>query len=234
MKGTCMTNLRPPVNGFNYGTYLWQYVTDKTGTVFQTLCGNVGTGTPWGVRLYRCPPNAKTELIYFIEGGNGRIMVDDINKRLLFLGTDKNGAVFYFVVQGYIYPDDKPSSTIVNVDESQVASLRQSIATAQSMATSASAAAAKANVKSDDALEQVKTLQTQVNEMQQRLDSMQSQINGLLTPSQVADLVWQKIKDVNYLYRLAFIAWPKQDPDPDIRAYVTDLVNLIKRVCGIK
>lgn len=43
------------------------------------------------------------------------------------------------------------------------------------------------------------------------------------------DLVWQKIKDINYLYRLAFLAWPKPDPDQDIKAYVDDLVALIRK-----
>jgi len=225
-----MTNNIPvPVNGYNYGTYLWQYETDKTGTVFQTLCGRLGTDGAWGVRLWRCPPGGKSELIYFIEGGNGKISVDDINKRLLFLGTDNRGSVFAFVVQGYIYPDDKPSSTIVNVDESQVASLRQSIATAQTMADRAYAVATQARNEANDAKSQVAELTKVVVGLQAQVNQMQTQINGLLTPSQVADLVWQKIKDMNYLYRLAFLAWPKPDPVPDIKAYVDDLVTLIKK-----
>jgi hypothetical protein len=55
-------------------------------------------------------------------------------------------------------------------------------------------------------------------------------VSQLLTPSQVADLVWQKIKDINYLYRLGFNAWPIPAPDPDIRMYIYDLVALIKKV----
>lgn len=219
----------PPVSAMNYPTYLWQMVTDKTGTVFQTLVGNVGDGTPWGVRIWRCPPNAKPELLYFLDQGNGGLYIDDINRRLLFLGTDANRRPFYFIVQGYVYPTDIPQPTIVNINEAQLASVRQSIATTQTMAQSAQATANSAISATGDARAQIEVLRRQVNDLTAKLDAMQRQVNGLLTPSQVADLVWQKIKDVNYLYRLAFLAWPTQSPDPDIKGYVADLVALIRK-----
>lgn len=226
-----MTNpQKPPVTLSNYNTYLWQYVTDKTGTVYQTLNGNAGNGTPWGLRVWRCPPNAKPELIYFLDNGNGQLYVDAMNKRLLLLCTDAQRNVFYIEIAGYVHPADCPDQTVVNINEAQLASVRQSIATTQAMATNAQATANGAMTTANDARDTVNQLQRQVNDLKSQLAATQSQVNALLTPSQVSDLVWQKIKDINYLYRLAFNAWPAQSPDPDIRAYVTDLVNLIKKV----
>lgn len=221
--------MKPPMYAMNYPTYLWQYVTDKTGTVFQTLVGSAGPGTTWGVRIWRCPPNAKPQLIYFLQDGNGSLCVDHINKRLLFLGTDPSRNPFYFVVDGFVYPTDCPDSDVVNINEVQLASVRQSIATTQAMASSAQATAGNAVATASDAQQRVATLERQVNTLQSQLAAMQSQVNALLTPSQVNDLVWQKLKDMNFLYRLAFNAWPAKSPDPDIANYVNDLVALIRK-----
>lgn len=224
-----MSNL-PPVSVYNYPTYLWQMVTDKTGTIFQTLAGNAGPNTAWGVRVWRCPPGQPPQLVYFLENGNGVLYVDDMSKKLNFLATTPDRKPFIVPIDGYIHPVDCPDTTVVNVNESQLASVRQSIATTQAMAQSAQATATNAAGTANDAAAQIATLSRTVASLDARLTAIQNQVNGLLTPSQVADLVWQKIKDINYLYRLAFNAWPTNSPDPDIRAYVTDLVNLIKRV----
>jgi len=101
--------------------------------------------------------------------------------------------------------------------------MKQSIATAQAMADKAYAKAVNAEIDAAGTTSAIKALQGQ-------MATMQTQVNALLTPAQVADLVWQKIKDVNYLYRLAFLAWPRQNPDADIDAYVDDLVALIRKV----
>ena len=82
-----MTTFKPPVTYGNYQTYLWCYITDKTGTVFQTLGGDIGAGTGWGTRVWRCPPGEKPQLVYYIDQGNGALTVDHMNRRLLFLGT---------------------------------------------------------------------------------------------------------------------------------------------------
>lgn len=221
---------QPPVYARNYPTYLWQYVTDKTGTVFQTLAGRLDADGPWGTRVWRCPPNGKPELVYFIQDGNGALTVDVVNKRLLFLTTDKNWMPNIVVIEGYVFPTDYPDVTVVNINETQVATLKQSIATAQAMANTANTTANVALRTANNAEDATKILTDKVNALQGQVQSLQAQVNSLLTPNQVADLVWQKIKDVNYLYRLAFIAYPKPDPDPDIRAYVNDLVGLIKKV----
>jgi hypothetical protein len=217
-----MTPTKPAVGYQNYNTYLWDYIPDKTGTYFQTLAGNVGAGTPWGLRVWRCPPNAAPELIVFIPDGNGKLFVNVMTKELWLLGTDANRSTFILKIDGYVFPSDCPDSTVVNINEAQVATLKQSIATTQQIAQSASATANEARGIATDTAAQLAQLQRTVT-------ALQSQVNGLLTPSQVADLVWQKIKDINYLYRLAFLAWPTPNPDQDIRAYVADLVALIRK-----
>ena len=205
----------PPVNLSNYPSYLWQYVSDKTGTIYQSLTGRLSTGGPWGVRVWRIAPGGKPELIFFLQDGNGKLSVNPVTKQLMMLTTDKNWNPGITIIEGYVHPVDCPDSTVVNINENQVASLKQSIATTQSMANNANTTANNAIAKNDD--------------MQKRIDLLQNQINNLLTPQQVADLVWQKLKDMNYLYRLAFLAWPKNNPDPDVKSYVDDLVTLIKK-----
>ena len=217
-----MTNpQRPPAVYPNYPAADWQYIVDKTGTVFQTVNGRLVPNGAWGVYVFRCPPNAKPEQVYFLQDGHGTLTVD--GKRLVLLATDKNWQMFIIEIKGYVAPPDCPDSDVVDINEVQLATLRQSIATAQAQASQAYAMAQTATNRCNDLSTQVVNQQKQINDLTQR-------VNALLTPSQVNDLVWQKLKDMNYLYRLAFNAWPAQSPDPDIRAYVDDLVSLIKRV----
>jgi hypothetical protein len=224
-----MSKEKPPVTYRNYPAYLWQIITDKTGTRFQTLTGRLETNGPWGVRVWRCPPTGKIELVYFIQDGNGRLSVNDMTKKLEFLATDKDWNPIIVPIEGYVHPADCPDSTVVNINEVQVATLKQSINTAQTQANNAYANAEQAKSIANNANAQVASLQKTVKELQAQVNTLQAQVNSLLTPNQVADLVWQKIKDINYLYRLGFLAWPKPDPDADIKAYVDDLVTLIKK-----
>lgn len=225
-----MSNEKPPVNSKNYPSYLWQIITDKTGTQFQTLTGRLQPNGPWGVRVWRCPPNGKPELVYFLQDGNGRLSVDDMTKKLKFCATDKDWNPFTVTIEGYIHPADCPDSTVVNVNEVQVASLKQGIATAQSQANSAYANSEQAKKIANDANAQIANLQKTVSALQAQVNALQAQVNSLPTNSTVADIVWQKLKDMNYLYRLGFLAWPKPDPDADIKAYIDDLVSLIRKV----
>ena len=96
-----MSNL-PPVSVYNYPTYLWQMVTDKTGTIFQTLAGNAGPNTAWGVRVWRCPPGQSPQLVYFLENGNGVLYVDDMSKKLNFLATTPDRKPFIVPIDGFV------------------------------------------------------------------------------------------------------------------------------------
>jgi hypothetical protein len=221
------TPTRPPVVYPNYVPAHWSYIVDKTGAIYQTINGNVGGGTPWGFRVWRTAPNQKPQLMYYGDG-SGILIVS--YKKLYALVTDAQWQQWIVQIDGYIDPDDTPSSTIVDVNEAQVAGLKQSIATAQQLAQQASSTANNAQSDVKSLQDTVKQLQQKVDAQQNTITALQLQVSQLLTPSQVSDLVWQKLKDMNYLYRLAFIAWPALSPDVDIRAYVNDLVNLIRKV----
>ena len=217
-----MTNpQRPPAVYPNYPAADWQYIVDKTGTVFQTVNGRLVPNGPWGVYVFRTAPNQKPQQIYFMQDGHGDLAITQ--KRLVLLATDSKWQQWIIPIEGYVHDSDCPDSTIVNIDESQLALMRQSIATAQAQADRAYALA-------NNAMQESSAANASVASLTKRVNALQSQVNALLTPSQVADLVWQKIKDINYLYRLAFLAWPKPDPDQDIKAYVDDLVSLIRKV----
>lgn len=212
---------RPPAVYPNYPASSWEYIIDKTGAVFQTVNGRLVPNGPWGVYVFRTAPNQKPQQVYFMQDGHGDLHITQ--KRLVLLATDSKWQQWIIPIEGYVHDSDCPDSTIVNIDESQLALMKQSIATAQAQADRAYALA-------NNAMQESSAANASVASLTKRVNALQSQVNGLLTPSQVADLVWQKIKDINYLYRLAFLAWPKPDPDADIRAYVDDLVSLIKRV----
>lgn len=211
---------RPPAVYPNYPASSWEYIIDKTGAVFQTVNGRLVPNGPWGVYVFRTAPNQKPQQVYFMQDGHGDLAVTQ--KRLVLLATDSKWQQWIIPIEGYVHDSDCPDSTIVNIDESQLALMRQSIATAQAQADRAYALA-------NNAMQESSAANASVASLTKRVNALQSQVNALLTPSQVADLVWQKIKDINYLYRLAFLAWPKPDPDQDIKAYVDDLVSLIRK-----
>ena len=212
---------RPPAVYPNYPASSWEYIIDKTGAVFQTVNGRLVPNGPWGVYVFRTAPNQKPQQVYFMQDGHGDLHITQ--KRLVLLATDSKWQQWIIPIEGYVHDSDCPDSTIVNIDESQLAMMKQSIATAQAQADRAYALA-------NNAMQESSAANASVASLTKRVNALQSQVNGLLTPSQVADLVWQKIKDINYLYRLAFLAWPKPDPDQDIKAYVDDLVSLIRKV----
>ena len=120
---------------------------------------------------------------------------------------------------------DTPSSTVVNVDEAQVAGLKQGLGTAHATADRAIGAANQATAVARQAESDVDTLQAQVNALQAQVNAMQAQA---LTKAQVEDIVWAKIWDVNYLIRLGFI---KGSSDiQQVQDYLVDLASYIKRI----
>jgi hypothetical protein len=215
-----MSQQRPPAVYPNYPSASWEYIIDKTGAVFQTITGRLVANGPWGVRVYRTSPNEKPQLVYFLEDGHGDLAV--VQRRLVLLATDKNWQQWVIPIDGYVHDSECPDATVVNIDASQLAMMKQSIATAQGVAD-------KAYGKAGNAEQEAAAANASVKSLTKQLATLQAQVNALLTPAQVSDLVWQKIKDINYLYRLAFLAWPRTVADADINAYVADLVALIRK-----
>lgn len=218
-----MSDLPQPMIAYSAGGS-WTY-TDRTGTRYQQIVGRQSDKSAWGLHIWRTPPNGKSELLMFLKDCNGGLLIN--NRQLMVVYCDASGRQHEAVVPGFIYWDDTPSSTIVNVNEAQVAVLKQENATTRTIADSADSTARFAVMQTDILTKSLVELQKKVNALQQQVETLQSQ---QLTQSQVEDIVWAKIRDMNYLYRLAFIEYPRRVADPEINAYVTDLCTLIRKV----
>ena len=68
----------------------------------------------------------------------------------------------------------------------------------------------------------------QVVEQQKQIQALQAQVNALLTPAQVADLVWAKVWDANYQIRMGFLAG--RSAIQQVQDYLNDLAVYIRNV----
>lgn len=215
--------IRLPINAPSYSAGGANFYIDKTGAIYQTWVGRTTTGGEWGSHVYRTAPGAPSQLLFFQPSINGYLEV--MNKQLWFGYCDARGAQWRLLIDGYIDPSDTPSSAVVNVDEAQVAGLKQSIGTAQATADRASGTATRATQTANDASNDVHNLAVTVATLQAQVNTLQSQ---MLTKSQVEDIVWAKIWDVNYLIRLGFINGTS--PIQQVQDYLVDLATYIKRI----
>ena len=71
-------------------------------------------------------------------------------------------------------------------------------------------------------------LHVRVTTLEQQMAALQAQVNTLLTPNQVADLVWSKVWDINYQIRMGFLAG--KSPIEQVQDYLNDLAVYIKKV----
>jgi len=215
--------IRLPINAPSYSAGGANFYIDKTGAIYQTWVGRTTTGGEWGSHVYRTAPGAPSQLLFFQPSINGYLEV--MNKQLWFGYCDARGAQWRLLIDGYIDPSDTPSSAVVNVDEAQVAGLKQSISTAQSTADRASGTATRATQTANDASNDVHNLAVTVATLQAQVNALQAQ---MLTKAQVEDIVWAKIWDVNYLIRLGFING--SSPIQQVQDYLVDLATYIKRI----
>jgi hypothetical protein len=226
-----MTQPTPPIRApFTNPCYgAGSVVIDKTGTVFQVWTGRLTNPGPWGPHIYRTAPGGKPELVWFIENANGtQLMI--MNKQLWFAYTPQNGGQWLQQIDGYIDPSDTPSSKIVDVDETQVATLKQSIATAQAMASQANAKALQAQTTASAANNTAAAALAKVTEQTKQIQALQAQVNALLTPAQVNDLVWSKVWDANYQIRMGLLAG--RSAIQQVQDYLNDLAVYIRNVTG--
>jgi hypothetical protein len=215
--------IRLPIKAPSYSAGGANFYIDKTGAIYQTWVGRTVAGGDWGSHVYRTAPGAPSTLLFFQPGSNGFLEV--MNGQLWFGFCDAKGGQWRLLIDGYIDPSDTPSSTVVNVDEAQVAGLKQGLGTAQATADRAIGAANQATAIARQAESDVDTLTAQVNALQAQVTAMQSQA---LTKAQIEDIVWAKIWDVNYLIRLGFI---KGSSDiQQVQDYLVDLASYIKRI----
>lgn len=215
--------IRLPVNAPSYSAGGANFFYDRTGAIYQTWVGRTAPGGDWGSHVYRTAPGEKPQLLFFQAGINGFLEV--MNKELWFGYCDARGAQWRLLIDGYIDPSNTPSSVVVNVDEAQVAGLKQSIGTAQATADRAAGLANTAQATANQCKTADATTQRQILALQTQVQALQAQI---LTKSQVEDIVWAKIWDVNYLIRLGFING--SSPIQQVQDYIVDLASYIRRI----
>ena len=225
-----MTQPQPPtplpmINS-SYAGSGCSFVIDKTGTTFQvTVCSTVDGG-PWGPHVVRTARGGPVQVVWFIPGTAGSLVI--LNKQLYLGYVDSNGQQWYQPISGYIDPSDTPSSTVVNVDESALNAVKQSVTAADNAANNAASIANNAKDTANGAMDNTQKLKARVTTLEQQVATMQNQINQLLTPNQVADLVWAKVWDANYQIRMGFIAG--KSSIQQVQDYLNDLASYIKRI----
>jgi len=224
-----MEQSNPPVQApFTAACYgAGTFVIDKIGTRFQVWTGRLTNPGPWGPHIFRTVQGGKPELVWFKENANGNQLIV-MNKQLWFSYTPARSGQWGQIIDGYIDPSDEPSSKIVDVNASALDSIKQSIATTQSMASNASSQALQAKTAANAANNTAAAALAKVAEQSKQIEQLQAQINALLTPNQVTDLVWSKIWDVNYLIRLGFV--DGKSADPSVQNYLVDLAYYIRKM----
>ena len=221
-----MTQSTPPIRApFTAPCYgAGSIIIDKAGTVFQVWKGRLTNPGAFGPHIYRTVQGGKPELVWFLENANGQYMVI-MNKQLYFSYTPAKSGQWLQQIDGYIDPSDTPSSQVVNVDESALNAVRQSIVAVQGIATTADYKATKAQTTANNAQATADNAKAQIAALQSQVNALQNQV---LTKAQVEDIVWAKIWDVNYLIRLGFV---KGSSDiQQVQDYLVDLASYIKRI----
>lgn len=220
------TAIRLPVNAPSYSAGGANFYIDRTGAIYQTWVGRTTAGGEWGSHVYRTAPNSTPQLIWFQPACNGYLEV--MNRELWFGYCDARGAQWRLQIDGYIDPDDKPSSTTIDVNEAQVQGLKNATATAQQSADRAAGTASAANATANATNVSMQQLKARITTLEQQMVALQAQVNTLLTPNQVADLVWSKVWDINYQIRMGFLAG--KSPIEQVQDYLNDLAVYIKKV----
>ena len=201
-------------------------VVDKTGTVFQVWTGRLTNPGAWGPHIWRTVQGGTPQLVWFIENANGtELMIQ--NKQLVFSYTLPNGGQWLQPLDGYIDPSDEPSSKVVNVDESALNAVKQSVTTAQTTANNADSKAMKAQTTAQNAQKTADNAKAQIAALQAQVNALQAQ---MLNRAQIEDIVWSKIWDVNYLIRQGFIAGSSSIQQ--VQDYLVDLASYIRRIVG--
>jgi len=216
-----------PFNATSYGA--GSMVVDKAGTIFQVWTGRLTNPGAWGSRVFRTVKGGRPELVWFIEDANvGSLII--INKQLFLPYQPPRGIQQLQQIHGYIDSADEPSSSVVNVDESALNSVKQSIAVVQTStntidykATRAQNTAQDAQTTANKSKAEITALQAQVTKLQARLDALEQ-----TSASKIADVVWAKLWDAIYLMRMGMNVG--SSTDPNINGWINDLTNFIKKV----
>ena len=197
---------------------------DKTGAIYHTSMGANSSGAPFGIHVWKELPGKPPQEILFYAGDHGALKV--MGNTLFFIhnrAAQKDSQLEE--IPGYIYPGDTVPSTVVNINDKQVAELKQQLGTAQAQANAAYA-------QSQKAMTLVSNLTSQVNALNARVTKLEQNGGGAapIDEGKIADIVWQKIMDVMWIIRQAMNSG--SSTDPNIQGYLVDLTAFIKKVVG--
>jgi hypothetical protein len=206
--------LPAPMEAYSAGG-AWTYI-DRTGVIYQQIVGRQTAAGDWGIHIWRTKPGQKSELVAFAKDANGGLLINNKKLFLVYTGNDKRQ--YEIEIAGFVYWDDIPSATVIDINENQVALLKQEIATARTAANSAMATA-------NAALKRVDEQRVIIDAMNAKITRLE---NTVLNRQQIEDIVWAKIWDVNYLIRMGFLQG--DSAIQQVRDYLHDLAVYIRRV----
>lgn len=197
---------------------------DKSGAIYHTSMGSSSKGAPFGIHVWKDAPGKPPQEILFYPGDHGALKV--MGNTLYFIhnrAAQKDSQLEE--IPGYIYPGDTVPSTTVNINDKQVAELKQQLGTAQNQANAAYA-------QSQKAMSLVSSLSNQVDALNARVTKLEQSGGGTspVDKQQIEDIVWQKIMDVMWIIRQAMNSG--SSTDPNIQGYLMDLTAFIKKVVG--
>jgi len=194
---------------------------DKTGAEYNTSMS--AQGGAFGINVWRVPKGKPAELIITKPGCHGTLMV--IHRKLWFYWNTADkplGKQKRTLIEGYIHETDAVSGTIVDINDSQLAGLRQQLKTAQDQVAAAHQSAANAEGKIGAVLTEVAKLKERVTALEKSGGSQP------VNEAKIAEIVWAKIWDVLYVTRMGMNAG--SSTDANIQGWITDLTNFVKRV----
>lgn len=200
--------------GGNYKSTRTEIQKDKTGALYTSSMGRPSPSVAFGFNLWKTSPGKAPQLLMSFPDCHGSLHV--LDKQLIIALNLPGGRQELVPVPGYIHPDDTVPSTTVNINDRQVAELRQMIANVQTANDRLATRVAT--------VEAVNTRQAKEIEDLKKNNSGTSQISE----QKIADIVWAKLWDSIYLMRMGMNAgWSN---DPNIQGWINDLTSFIRKV----
>lgn len=200
--------------GGNYTSTRTEIQPDKTGALYTTSMGSPGASIGFGINVWKSVQGKPDQLLLSFPGHHGSLHV--LNKQLILALNTPDRRQLLIPIEGYVYPGDTVNSTTVNINDKQVAELKQMIANVQA-----------ANDRLANRVAQIEAVNAQqarqIKELQDRPSG-----GGSVNEQQIADIVWTKLWDAFYLIRMGMNAgWSN---DPNIQGWINDLTSFIKKV----
>lgn len=223
-----MKPIQIPVNAGTYGATTPTFAVDKSGAIYTTTVGNLRGAGPWGTRLWKVEVGKKAQELFYAPGNISLISVD--GKMMVVFTDPSNGQgysapIFYFELPGYIPVESTVSSTVVNLNDAQIAEMKLAIQNATALANRAVGASDSAA----SLAKQVNTLANRIEDLEGRIAQLEAQKPvQSLSKQEIADLVWSKIWDMLWIIRQDMSKGTSNDPNS--QGWINDLTAFIKKV----